>query len=141
MTHQVIEDKVTAFVVDTKGFTSVDIANAIKTEGTWVRNREVASWLRNWTPPVGYSVTKISVSQGNNVSQASVYIPNTLAISDYVTTSQDAMTPAEFETLHGKKPFGAATSPSTDAADAADTADGTSLTSKLKASFTFATPS
>jgi hypothetical protein len=138
---QIIEDKVTAFVDDTKGFTSVDIANAIKTEGTWVRNRAVASWLRNWTPPVGYSVTKISVSQGNNVAQANVYIPNTLAITDYVKTSQDAMTPAEFETLHGKKPFGdpAVINPAT--GDAADTADGTSLTNQLKAAFSFAPPS
>ena len=141
MTHQVIEDKVTAFVGDTKGFTSVDIANAIKTEGTWVRNREVASWLRNWTPPVGYSVTKISVSQGSNVAQASVYIPNTLAITDYVNTQQDAMTPGEFEAMHGKKPFGVATSAATDASDADDTADGTSLTAKLKAAFSFPTPS
>lgn len=141
MTHQVIEDKVTAFVGDTKGFTSVDIANAIKTEGTWVRNREVASWLRNWTPPVGYSVTKISVNQGNNVVQASVYIPNTLAITDYVTTSQEAMTPSEFETLHGKRPFGDPSVINPATGDATDTADGTSLTKKLKAAFNFATPS
>ncbi len=139
MTTQVIEDKVTAFVDDTKGFTSVDIANAIKTEGTWVRNREVASWLRNWTPPVGYSVTKISVSQHGTIAQANVYIPNTLAITDYVKTSQDAMTPAEFETLHGKKPFGDAINSST--GDDADTKDGTSLTNQLRASFTFAPPS
>jgi hypothetical protein len=139
---QIIEDKVTAFVDDTKGFTSVDIANAIKTEGTWVRNREVASWLRNWTPPVGYSVTKISVSQGSDVRQASVYIPNTLAIKDYAETSQDAITPSEFETLHGKKPFGndaVAINPVT--GDDADTADGTSLTKQLRAAFTFAPPS
>ncbi len=138
--NQIIQDKVTEFVNDSKGFTSVDIANAIKTEGTWIRNRAVASCLRNWTPPVGYSVTKISVSQGSKQpTQASVYIPNTLSISDYATTSQDAMTPDEFEAMHGKKPFGDAINSSS--GDDADTKDGTSLTTQLKAAFTFAPPS
>jgi hypothetical protein len=145
--NQIIQDKVTEFVNDTKVFTSLDIANAIKTDGTWIRNREVASCLRNWTPPVGYGMTKISVTvTGGGPTQASVYVPNTLSLSDYVATAQDAMTPTEFETLHGKKPFNADPVVSNvvhqvSAVDDADTADGTSLTQKLKAAFKFAPPS
>ena len=102
-----IEATVDQFVNDEKGFTSVDIANAIKTEGTWVPNREVAAWLRRWTPPSNYGITKITVQVVDTgaTAQAGVYLPDNLSVSDYTATSQEAMTPAMFETLHGVNPI------------------------------------
>jgi hypothetical protein len=112
MNDGLIETKVNEFVTDDKGFTSVDICNAIKTDGTWIPNREVAKWLRSWSAPVGYGISKVTVFlQGGDTVQAAVYMPNTRSIADYTETSQGAMTPAEFETLHGKKPFGDADTP------------------------------
>jgi hypothetical protein len=107
MTDQIIEAKVDEFVADSKGFTSVDIANAIKTDGTWVGNREVAKFLRRWTPPSNYGITKVTVQVADTggTAQAGVYLPDTLSVSDYTATSQEAMTPDQFEALHGVSPF------------------------------------
>lgn len=104
--NTIIADKVQVYVNAGVGFTSVDIANAIKIDGTWVRNRDVAQWLRNWLPPVGYGVTKTTVSlPGGNLVQASVYLPSTLSVGDYTTTAQVALTPVDFKALHGLDPF------------------------------------
>ncbi len=113
-----IEATVDQFVNDEKGFTSVDIANAIKTEGTWVPNREVAAWLRRWTPPSNYGITKVAVQvvDTGNTAQASVYLPNTLSAFDYTATSLEAMTPDQFEALHGFDPLAPA-APADPAAD------------------------
>ena len=101
-----IEATVDQFVNDEKGFTSVDIANAIKIEGTWVPNREVAAWLRKWTPPSNYGITKITVQvvDTGSSAQAGVYLPDSLSVSDYTATSLEAITPAQFEILHGVNP-------------------------------------
>jgi len=107
MSDTTIQATVDQFVNDGKGFTSVDIANAIKTDGTWLSNRTVASWLRNWIPPTNYGVTKVTVQVADTggVAQAGVYLPDTMAVSDYTATATEAMTPADFETLHGFDPF------------------------------------
>ena len=103
-----IQAKVDEFVGRSEGFTSVDIANAIKRDGIWVANREVARWLRKWVPTLGYGVTRTTVelADGNQV-QAAVYLPSTMSVSDYTATSQTAMTPQEFEQLHGYNPVAA----------------------------------
>ena len=101
-----IETKVNEFVTDDKGFTSVDSCNAIKTDGNWISNRDVAKWLRNWSAPIGYGISKVTVFlQGGTTVQAGVYMPNTLSIADYTATSQAAMKPDEFEKLHGFNPL------------------------------------
>lgn len=107
MTDQLIETTVDQFVNDKKGFTSVDICNAIKTEGTWISNRDVAKWLRNWAPPSNYGITKITVQvvDTGKTAQAGVYLPDTLSVSDYTSTAQEAMTPDAFKALHGVDPF------------------------------------
>lgn len=126
MNDQIIEDTVDQFVNDKKGFTSVDICNAIKTAGTWVGNREVAAWLRNWNAPAEYGITKITVQvvDTGKTAQAGVYLPDTMAVSDYTATSTEAMTPAAFQTLHGVDPFAVAAvvAPVADPAVAADPA-------------------
>jgi hypothetical protein len=137
-----IESKVNDFVRSQKGFTSIDICNAIKTDGTWVRNRDVASWLRSWVPPVGYAVSRLSVKLlDGSVAQASVYLPNTLCVADYTDTTQTAMTPAEFETLHGVDPLAPVVAPVDYAngnSDDSDDSDGkatTTMSQKLSAIF------
>lgn len=106
MNDTTIEATVDQFVNDGKGFTSVDIANAIKTDGTWVGNREVAAWLRKWAPPSNYGITKVTVQvvDTGKTAQAGVYLPDTMAVSDYTATATEAMTPAQFEALHGVNP-------------------------------------
>jgi hypothetical protein len=73
-------------------FTSVDIANSIKSDGTWVRNSEVASWLRsnalNNTP--SYTSTKITVS---NNKEATLYYPSNLNPDSYTNRDQEALSP------------------------------------------------
>lgn len=149
MNDTLIEAKVDEFVADEKGFTSVDICNAIKTDGTWVRNRDVAAWLRRWSPPVGYGISKVTVIlQGGGTKQAGVYLPNSLCIADYTATSQEAMTPTEFETLHGYNPVTATpgnltvnTMDGDDGDDGSDGGDGSqdaSVGSRLRAMFQWA---
>ena len=148
MTDTLIETKVDEFVANEKGFTSMDICNAIKTDGTWVRNREVAAWLRRWTPPVGYGISKVTVMLQSGASvQAGVYLPNALCIKDYAETQQTAMTPDEFETMHGRKPFNADPNvpnvihPVDDDDNDDDGGDGSQSTSvgdRLRAMFTWA---
>lgn len=136
-TDSLIETKVDEFVVAEKGFTSIDIGNAIKTDGTWVRNREVAAWLRRWTPPVGYAISKVTVSLQSGASrQAGVYLPNSLCIQDYAETQQTAMTPAEFEMLHGVDPLTPITPDDGD--DGGDGSQSDSVGDKLRAMFKWA---
>jgi len=115
MTDTTIETTVDQFVNDGKGFTSVDIANAIKTAGTWVGNSKVASWLRKSTPPSNYGITKVTVQvvDTGSTAQAGVYLPDSMAVSDYTATATEAMTPDQFKTLHGVDPF-ASTDPVVD---------------------------
>jgi hypothetical protein len=101
-----VQDKVDEFITGQKGFTSVDVCNAIKRDGVWIRNREVAAYLRGATMPVGYGVSRVTVElKDGDISQASVYLPNTLCVADYTDTAQEAMTPDEFTALHGFDPF------------------------------------
>jgi len=132
MNDTTIQAKVDEFVKDTKGFTSVDIGNAIKTDGTWISNREVAAFLRRWTPPANYGITKVSVDlPDGGTAMAGVYLPDTMAVADYTATKQEAMKPEEFEKLHGYNPLApAAPTPPKDypvdpAADAAAKNDHT----------------
>ena len=112
MNDTTIQAKVDEFVAATKGFTSVDIANAIKTDGEWIGNREVAAWLRRWTPPGNYGITKVEVELADGgTARAGIYLPDTMAVKDYTATSQEAMTPDQFEALHGFNPVAVTTQP------------------------------
>ena len=100
-----IAAKVDEFVGEELAFTSVDVANSIKADGTWIRNREVAAWLRRWTPVLGYCISRVTVSlESGATTQAAVYLPVSKSVADYVETAQRAMTPAEFEQIHGYDP-------------------------------------
>ena len=124
----IIEAKVDEFTARGQGFTSVDICNSIKVDGTWIRNRDVAAWLRRWTPPVGYYSARITVQLGGGDKvTAAAYLPNDLTPADYADTAQTAMTPKEFEDLHGFDPIAGspmAVAPSAQADDGSDGGDG-----------------
>ena len=100
-----IEAKVAEFVANKVGFTSVNVANAIKVDGEWIPNREVAAWLRAWDVDPEYTVTRISVTLEDGTSaRATVYMPEDQPISAYTGRDERAMTPDEFEQRHGFNP-------------------------------------
>lgn len=94
---QTIQTKVEDFVQQNEAFTSVDIANAIKTDGTWIRNRVVARWLRHEFHESNYEITSIDLDNGQS---ANLYHPSFMDAENYDARGQKAMTPAEFKQLH-----------------------------------------
>ncbi len=81
-------------------FTSVDIANDIKLSGKWIRNHEVASYLRQnvvsicWDLGVSYTTTLIPVTLENgDTTQAYLYHPVDTDADDYKDTNQRALDP------------------------------------------------
>lgn len=101
--EQVIESKVNDFIVKNEAFTSVDLANSIKKDGTWIKNRRVASWLRSNFKADDYETTMIDVGGSNG--QANLYHPDFFDEMNYDGQNQKAMTPTEFEALHGINPL------------------------------------
>ena len=95
MSNEIIEAKVKEFVAGVKSFTSIDIANEIKKGGHWVRNRDVAKWLREefqylWD---GYTKKIIDVDDGY---EAILYYSHLIDPDEYVTTDLVAITFDEF---------------------------------------------
>jgi hypothetical protein len=86
-----------------KMFTSVDIANSLKQRGDWIRNREVADYLRNNLVGIskqywgaGYQKSTIDVSLPNgSYTEATLYHPAGTSASGYTKTAQKAMSPDE----------------------------------------------
>ncbi len=95
---QIIQSQVDDFVTKDEAFTSVDIANAIKTTGVWIRNREVAAWLRSDFQSDDYETSRIDVGGGR---QANLYHPDFFDASNYDGQNQKAMNPDDFKALHG----------------------------------------
>lgn len=99
--HASVQEKVTEFIKEDKMFTSVDIANAVKLEGLWVRNTEVRDWLQenfgNKALFGTYVISQISVCNGS--SMASLYHPALLNPSDYVDRNQRPLTPDEVKAI------------------------------------------
>lgn len=94
-------EKVTEFIRDGKMFTSVDLANAVKLEGLWVRNREVKDWLHDHFDDedlfVGYTITQISVCSGSSI--ASLYHPLQASPDHYLDRNLRPLTPDEVNTI------------------------------------------
>lgn len=93
----VIQAKVEEFTNREEAFTSVDIANAIKEDGTWIRNRIVAAWLRNNFDVEDYEKAMIDVGSGR---QASLYHPDFYDPANYTGQNQKAINPDDFKELH-----------------------------------------
>ncbi|MDO8640249.1 MAG: hypothetical protein Q7R33_01785 [Nitrosarchaeum sp.] len=102
--EDVIKDKVAKFIKTKKSFTSVDVSNAIKTDGIWVSNSIVANWLRKHfydvrVFPQSYHRTQITVDNSNS---AYLYHHNLSRQSDYKNRNLTAITPLEFKTIVNK---------------------------------------
>lgn len=82
-------------------FTSVHVANEVKKAGTWIRNRDVASYIRMYFPYQygGEYDSTIGVEIGNGI-RATVYHPIGTDPVDKVGVVS-AMTPDEFDKMHG----------------------------------------
>jgi hypothetical protein len=106
---KVIRAKVEEFVGKQLMFTSVDISNAIKRDGTWVRNSEVSSWLhRNFNDvndSRGADYIQAQVSVLNNTVTALLYLHVTHNVDSYTNRDLVAMTPDQFKRLHGYDPL------------------------------------
>ena len=93
----VIQAKVEEFVNTMKLFTSVDISNAIKKDGTWVSNHEVASFLKKEMKTnslmSNYQTETIRVM--NDTRKATLYLPTGSDQFDYLDRDQSALTPLE----------------------------------------------
>jgi len=81
------------FVAADAMFTSVDIGNAIKENGTWVKNSDVSIWLRNnaLTIATNYCSTLIDVLNGTQ--KTFLYHPAGTNPDDYQTRNQAALPP------------------------------------------------
>lgn len=91
MSIQVVEQKVKDMVNKQELFTSVDVANAVKKDGVWVRNKNVAKLLRNFDfDSVSYEKSVIDVDGGR---KATVYYPSFSDPDHYTDRSQKALTP------------------------------------------------
>lgn len=98
-----IELKVKSFIEKDIMFTSVDISNAIKSDGIFIRNVVVAEWLRKNCSDVDlfsdYSVTSINLDNGH---RANLYHPTHLNADDYKARGQKALTPVDVDKIRGK---------------------------------------
>jgi hypothetical protein len=90
---QVIETKVLEFASKNLMFTSVDIANSIKKDGTWVKNREVAHWLRTNALTVALCYTSTPIQVGQGAHTATLYHPTGTNPDDYTDRDQEAIPP------------------------------------------------
>ena len=100
-----IQAKVEEFISGDKLFTSVDVANAIKSDGEWIRNRVVRDWLlENITTNdifSGYTKTRINVNGGTH--QATLYLPTWADADIYDKTDQRVLTPDEVKSIRRNK--------------------------------------
>ena len=103
--HATVLEKVSEYVKEGKMFTSVDIANEVKKEGLWVRNRDVRDWLQeNFSDKdlfVDYVISQIYVCKGNSV--ASLYHPALMDPNTYMDRDQRPLTPDEVKTISQQK--------------------------------------
>ena len=105
--NEVIEQKVRDLVSQQTMFTSVDVTNAIKTDGIWINNAIVSSWLRSNFDAVNQSMgnnyeSKV-INVANNTHRAFVYYPFFNDPNNYPNPNAIAMTPDQFFALHNYK--------------------------------------
>jgi hypothetical protein len=96
-----IKNQVLAFISKEEMFTSVDVANAIKRSGVWIRTREVRDWLHANISDAAvfgdYAQTAISVCNG--MAQAMLYHPLLKSPDDYVARDQISLTPDQVKDI------------------------------------------
>ena len=96
-----IKAKVQDFTARHEMFTSVDISNAIKSDGIWIKNREVAEWLRTNFSDVSlfgdYQQTVIQVC--GDKAEAALYHPLMTDPNIYTNRDQRALTPDDVKII------------------------------------------
>jgi len=108
----VLRAVVTGWIIAEKAFTSVELCNHMKRLGIWIRNREVAEFLRENVESIAseYGVysdkTLISVDVKNKFG-ATAYLYHVVGYDHTVYNGRDlkAITPEEFEAMHGISAF------------------------------------
>jgi len=99
-----IKAKVQEYISKEEMFTSVDIANAIKRDGIWVRVKEVRDWLHansnDQTLFGDYGQSTIDVCGGK--AQATLYHPAFKDPNEYVARDQVSLTPDEVKDIQKK---------------------------------------
>jgi hypothetical protein len=99
-----IKAKVQEYIKKEEMFTSVDIANAIKREGVWVRVREVRDWLhanaKDQSLFGDYGQSTVIVCNGS--AQATLYHPIFKDASEYTSLDQVSLTPDEVKDIQKK---------------------------------------
>lgn len=100
-----IRQKVDEVIKREDMFTSMDISNAIKRDGIWVRNRETRDWLRaNFTDKTifgDYAASPIKVAGG--AVDATLYHPLWKDPSTYTGGDQVPLTPDEVKEIAKNK--------------------------------------
>jgi hypothetical protein len=100
--EQLIRNELDQWITSNKMFTSVDIANAIKESGEWIRNREVAGYLRNNACFVAsvllgkkYIATQIDVDVSGTPGTTTLYHPVGDNPDNYTNRNQKAKSPVD----------------------------------------------
>lgn len=105
---QIAEEIIQEFIKNEKMFTSVDIANTVKIKGYWIRNSEIAKYLRDNINNISefingdYIVSQITVVVDNTTGKtaiANLYHPINKNPYDYKDTNQRALSPDEITSL------------------------------------------
>ena len=121
-----IRSTIESYVKQQEPFTSVDIANAIKKTGIWIRNSEVAAWLRkNYdTDPMFDEYQKSPILVCNDTTTASLYHSIYYDQNEYTDREQRPLTPQDVKQI--KKDLKDKTRPDTtpDIADVLDPNSG-----------------
>jgi hypothetical protein len=91
----IIETKFNEFIAKNAMFTSVDVANSIKQHGSWIRNSEVASWLRSNALSNAPSYTSTQIQVANGQHRATLYYPSTENPDNYLDRDQIALPPTQ----------------------------------------------
>ena len=106
----------TNLCINEEMFTSVEVANGVKRLGFWMRNREVAEYMRINIVDIAkeygveYKTSHIHVDSfgvdGKYYNCALCYHPILSDYRHYQSRDLKAITPDEFEAMHGVSPFG-----------------------------------
>jgi hypothetical protein len=98
--ERIIKMTVEEFLQQGKMFTSVDVANKIKLSGAWIRNHEVAGYLRGNVLGIArmlmmvYKQTMIPVTLADgSVTETYLYHPVNTDANDYTDRDQRALDP------------------------------------------------
>ena len=111
----ILRSVISGFCVGGRPFTSVEVANHLKRLGVWIRNRNVARYLRDNALSIAeeyggdYRMTPISVDGasigGVSYQTTTCYHLASFHVGDYLQRDMKAITPEQFEAFHGISPF------------------------------------